>query len=33
MVSEQVKIVVDMANFLLKDQVGIKGFGGKFNVS
>ena len=22
-----------MANFLLKDQVGIKGFGGKFNMS
>ena len=32
MVSEQVKIV-DMANFLLKDQVGIKGFGRNYNVS
>ena len=25
--------IVNMANFLLKDQVGIKEFGGKVNVS
>ena len=31
-VKDQVEIV-DMANFLLKDQVAIKGFWGKFNVS